>query len=64
MHLNTIAGRTYNDLMQYPVFPWIIADYKSEVNLTHDVSVLNIVSNCGFFKSPQPEANGSAKDLL
>ncbi|XP_030603864.1 WD repeat- and FYVE domain-containing protein 4 isoform X2 [Archocentrus centrarchus] len=30
MHLNTIAGRTYNDLMQYPVFPWIIADYQSE----------------------------------
>ncbi|CAJ1067579.1 WD repeat- and FYVE domain-containing protein 4 isoform X1 [Xyrichtys novacula] len=30
MHLNTIAGRTYNDLMQYPVFPWVIADYQSE----------------------------------
>lgn len=31
MYLNTLAGRTYNDLMQYPVFPWILADYKSEV---------------------------------
>ncbi|XP_054270115.1 neurobeachin-like protein 1 [Macrosteles quadrilineatus] len=30
MQLNTIAGRTYNDLSQYPVFPWIIADYTSE----------------------------------
>uniref|UniRef100_A0AAQ5X7X2 WDFY family member 4 n=1 Tax=Amphiprion ocellaris TaxID=80972 RepID=A0AAQ5X7X2_AMPOC len=30
MHLNTIAGRTYNDLMQYPVFPWVLADYHSE----------------------------------
>lgn len=30
MQLNTIAGRTYNDLAQYPVFPWIIADYESE----------------------------------
>eukprot|EP01113_Clastostelium_recurvatum_P032618 TRINITY_DN4216_c0_g1_i3.p1 TRINITY_DN4216_c0_g1~~TRINITY_DN4216_c0_g1_i3.p1 ORF type:complete len:2476 (+),score=625.81 TRINITY_DN4216_c0_g1_i3:3-7430(+) len=29
MYLNTIAGRTYNDLTQYPVFPWIIADYTS-----------------------------------
>jgi hypothetical protein len=28
--LNTLAGRTYNDLSQYPVFPWIIADYTSE----------------------------------
>lgn len=31
MHLNTLAGRSYNDLMQYPVFPWILADYDSEV---------------------------------
>lgn len=31
MHLNTIAGRSYNDLSQYPVFPWILADYSSEV---------------------------------
>ncbi|XP_035234406.1 WD repeat and FYVE domain-containing protein 3 isoform X2 [Anguilla anguilla] len=30
MHLNTLAGRSYNDLMQYPVFPWILADYHSE----------------------------------
>ncbi|EGC32702.1 hypothetical protein DICPUDRAFT_155301 [Dictyostelium purpureum] len=29
MTLNTIAGRTYNDLNQYPVFPWIISDYNS-----------------------------------
>ena len=29
MQLNTIAGRTYNDLSQYPVFPWILADYSS-----------------------------------
>lgn len=32
MHLNTIAGRTYNDLMQYPVFPWVVANYQSEVD--------------------------------
>lgn len=31
MWLNTIAGRTYNDLTQYPVFPWVIADYESPV---------------------------------
>ncbi|XP_013384976.1 neurobeachin-like protein 1 [Lingula anatina] len=30
MQLNTIAGRTYNDLNQYPVFPWILKDYTSE----------------------------------
>jgi hypothetical protein len=30
MHMNSLAGRTYNDLTQYPVFPWVIADYESE----------------------------------
>ncbi|KAL7542224.1 hypothetical protein ACHAXR_011601, partial [Thalassiosira sp. AJA248-18] len=30
MHLNSFAGRTYNDLTQYPVFPWVLADYESE----------------------------------
>lgn len=30
MQLNTISGRSYNDLSQYPIFPWIISDYKSK----------------------------------
>ncbi|CAO1392263.1 unnamed protein product [Diamesa tonsa] len=29
MFLNTIAGRTYNDLNQYPVFPWVLTNYDS-----------------------------------
>ncbi|EGW30840.1 uncharacterized protein SPAPADRAFT_142074 [Spathaspora passalidarum NRRL Y-27907] len=30
MIINTLAGRTFNDLTQYPVFPWVLADYTSE----------------------------------
>ncbi|EGU88962.1 hypothetical protein FOXB_00474 [Fusarium oxysporum f. sp. conglutinans Fo5176] len=30
MMVNTMAGRTFNDLTQYPVFPWVLADYTSE----------------------------------
>ncbi|KAI0019945.1 hypothetical protein F4780DRAFT_403961 [Xylariomycetidae sp. FL0641] len=30
MLINTMAGRTFNDLTQYPVLPWILADYTSE----------------------------------
>ncbi|KAK1792125.1 hypothetical protein P4O66_001901 [Electrophorus voltai] len=30
MFLNTISGRTYNDLNQYPVFPWVITNYDTE----------------------------------
>ncbi|ESS68032.1 neurobeachin/beige protein [Trypanosoma cruzi Dm28c] len=28
--LNFFGGRTLNDITQYPVFPWVIADYTSE----------------------------------
>ncbi|KAE8672128.1 Beige-related and WD-40 repeat-containing protein isoform 2 [Hibiscus syriacus] len=28
--LNTLAGRSYNDITQYPVFPWILSDYSSK----------------------------------
>jgi hypothetical protein len=34
MYLNTLAGRSFNDLTQYPVFPFILANYKTkELNL-------------------------------
>ncbi|GBG29688.1 GPI-anchored wall transfer protein 1 [Hondaea fermentalgiana] len=30
MILNDFAGRSYSDLAQYPVLPWVLADYTSE----------------------------------
>jgi hypothetical protein len=38
-HLNTLAGRSYNDLTQYPVFPWVLADYSSAELDLHDPKV-------------------------
>ena len=29
MAINRSAGRTYNDLQQYPVFPWVLIDFAS-----------------------------------
>ncbi|CAN8073341.1 unnamed protein product [Agarophyton chilense] len=29
MYLNLAAGRSFNDLSQYPVFPWVLQDYES-----------------------------------
>lgn len=29
--LNKMAGRSFNDLMQYPVFPFVLADFGHEV---------------------------------
>lgn len=30
MYLNRRAGRSFNDVTQYPVYPWVLADYTSE----------------------------------
>ena len=30
LHLNMLAGRSYNDTCQYPVMPWVLSNYKSE----------------------------------
>nr|XP_033792260.1 lysosomal-trafficking regulator isoform X2 [Geotrypetes seraphini] len=38
-HLNKHAGRSFNDLMQYPVFPFILADYTSETLDLNDPSI-------------------------
>ncbi|KAL7722517.1 BEACH domain-containing protein [Entamoeba marina] len=37
MFLNTQAGRTFNDLTQYPVMPWVLSDYTSTtLDLTNE----------------------------
>lgn len=29
MYLNILSGRSFNDATQYPIFPWVLKDYKS-----------------------------------
>lgn len=31
MYLNIFSGRSFNDASQYPIFPWILSDYTSEI---------------------------------
>ena len=48
MHLNSIAGRSYNDFTQYPVFPWILADYESdELDLTRESTFRDLAKPMG-----------------
>lgn len=30
LYLNFLGNRSFNDLTQYPIFPWVLSDYKSE----------------------------------
>ncbi|KAM7275307.1 hypothetical protein ACFE04_017173 [Oxalis oulophora] len=48
MQLNTLAGRSYNDITQYPVFPWILADYSSDsLDLTNPSSFRDLSKPVG-----------------
>ena len=43
MWLNIYSGRSFNDLTQYPVFPWIITNYSSDkINLETDIRDFSI----------------------
>ncbi len=38
-YINFVGNRSFEDTTQYPVFPWIIADYKNDtLNLDDDKS--------------------------
>ncbi|XP_051503760.1 lysosomal-trafficking regulator isoform X2 [Myxocyprinus asiaticus] len=43
-HLNKHAGRSFNDLMQYPVFPFILRDYTSETLDLQETSIYRNLS--------------------
>ncbi|CCE63441.1 hypothetical protein TPHA_0E03510 [Tetrapisispora phaffii CBS 4417] len=44
MILNTLAGRSFNDLTQYPVFPWIISDCVSDTISLKDKNIYRDLS--------------------
>ncbi|KAF8412352.1 hypothetical protein HHK36_000314 [Tetracentron sinense] len=52
MQLNTLAGRSYNDITQYPVFPWILSDYSSRtLDLTNPSSYRDLSKPVGALNS-------------
>lgn len=59
--MNTLAGRTYNDLSQYPVFPWILADYTSaELDLNDEKTFRDLSKPIGVV-NPDNEVKVKAK---
>lgn len=53
MILNSLAGRSYNDLTQYPVMPWVLSDYSSTtLDLQNPASFRDFSKNMG---SQHPE---------
>ncbi|KAJ5223640.1 hypothetical protein N7468_008182 [Penicillium chermesinum] len=56
MLINTLAGRTFNDLTQYPVFPWVLADYTSEELDLNDPKAFRDLSKPMGCQTPEREA--------
>ncbi|PYH98662.1 beige/beach domain protein [Aspergillus ellipticus CBS 707.79] len=57
MLINTLAGRTFNDLTQYPVFPWVLADYTSdELDLNNPQTFRDLSKPMGC-QTPEREAD-------
>ncbi|KYQ57115.1 Protein FAN, partial [Trachymyrmex zeteki] len=44
LYVNSLADRTFHDLTQYPVLPWIIQDYTSSMLNLNDVNVYRDLS--------------------
>jgi len=48
LHLNLMAHRSFSDLAQYPVFPWVVADYVSpELDLSRPESFRDLARPIG-----------------
>ena len=56
MTLNDCAGRNYHDMAQYPVFPWVLRNYKS------DSIDLNLRSNYRDLSKPVGVQNDAATE--
>ncbi|KAM4702914.1 WD repeat- and FYVE domain-containing protein 4 [Rhinophrynus dorsalis] len=52
MFLNSLSGRTIRDLMQYPLMPWVLQDYKSETLDLSDPKVFRDLSKPMGAQSP------------
>ena len=44
IHLNICSGRSFNCIAQYPIFPWILKDYRSDITTTANESVYRDLS--------------------
>jgi hypothetical protein len=47
MWLNFVSGRSYQDLTQYPVFPWIFVNFASSNQVTDNSSYRDLTKNMG-----------------
>ena len=50
--VNKYSGRSFNDLAQYPIFPWVISEYSVDYetlknNLSNEIGYRDLTLNTG-----------------
>lgn len=47
MQINSLAGRSYKDITQYHVFPWVVTSFAEKLDLTSPHSYRDLTKNMG-----------------
>jgi hypothetical protein len=56
LYLNFVAHRSFNDPTQYPIFPWVVKDYKYEyLDLSKDITFRDLSKPIGAQSSEKLE---------
>lgn len=58
MLANKYSGRSFNDLSQYPIFPWILKDYHSE-----PLKFLDLIRSNQWYREASPSPDFVFRDL-
>lgn len=53
MEINNLAGRSYCDLTQYPVIPWILINFGPKLVMSDDNNFRNLALPMGAMGSEQ-----------
>ena len=62
--LNSQASRSFCDLSQYPIFPWVINDYTSEtIDLSNDSVYRDLSKPIGYLSKSFPESKTKFEHL-
>jgi hypothetical protein len=55
IHINLLSGRTFNDIAQYPIFPWVISNYRAEaLDLKDETNYRDLSVPISDFPDPLP----------
>lgn len=53
MEINNLAGRSYCDLTQYPVMPWILINFGNKLVISDEANYRNLALPMGALGSEQ-----------